>query len=90
MKGKILPGKVLLKKEEETITKAGIIIPVTAKVDDFIGVVVMYNPMEKLPIELNPGDKVKYARHAENDSTKITIDDVNYLLINITDIQYIY
>lgn len=90
MKGKILPGKVLLKKATETITKAGIIIPSTVKIDDYIAVVVMYNPIEKLQVELNVGDKVMYSRHAVTENNKITIDDEEYLLLNVMDIQYIF
>lgn len=90
MEGKILPGKVLLKKATETITKAGIIIPSTVKMDDYIAVVAMYNPIEKLQLDLKVGDKVMYSKHAVNENTKIVIDDEEYLLINVTDIQYIY
>lgn len=91
MKGRILPGKVLIKKDEYTLTPAGVILPSTVKDIENIGTVVMVGEIpEKINIELSIGDKVLYSKFSNNENNKIKIEDVEYMLISITDIQYIF
>tara|TARA_R110000868_G_scaffold103241_5_gene284403 strand:- start:2581 stop:2859 length:279 start_codon:yes stop_codon:yes gene_type:complete len=68
----ILPNPV------EEITKAGIIIPDTAKKKAFVGTVVSTGEgMKDFPMSVKVGDKVVYG----NRYVDLTLDDVEYLLI---------
>lgn len=62
----------------ESKTKAGIIIPDTAKRKAFIGTVVsMGEGMKEFPTTVKVGDRVVYG----NRSVELTLDDVEYLLV---------
>lgn len=62
----------------ESKTKAGIIIPDTAKRKAFIGTVVsMGEGMKEFPTTVKLGDRVVYG----NRSVELTLDDIEYLLV---------
>ena len=85
---KPLADQVLLKKYEdnkEEVTKAGIIIPATAKEDSpamgEVEAVGTSKLIEKRGIK--PGDVVIYAKYS---GTDIKIDGTEYILVSIKDI----
>ncbi len=83
-----LADQILLRKyenKEEEVTKAGIIIPATAKEDSPAMGVVEAVGSDKL-IEkrgIKPGDTVIYAKYS---GTDIKIDGDDYILVSVKDI----
>lgn len=90
MKGRILPGKVLVKKNEN-VTKSGLFLPETSKEGVNIGKVILLGSIpEKMNIDIQEGDEIMFAKHASSDVNKVMIEDEEYLLMNLMDIQYIF
>jgi len=88
LKGKVLPGKVLLKPQEaEEKTASGIIIPDSAKEKPQRGTVVLVGDAKKdEPMVVKPGDVVFYGKYS---GTELAIDGEDYLLLSQQDVLYI-
>lgn len=88
LKGKILAGKVLVEPvAAEAKTASGIIIPDSAKEKPQQGKVVLAGAAKKdETMEVKIGDTVFYGKYA---GTELSIDGVDYLLLNQTDVLYI-
>lgn len=88
LKGKVLPGKILIKPQEaEEKTSSGIIIPDSAKEKPQQGEVVLVGQAKKdEPMVVQKGDVVLFGKYA---GTEINIDDEDYLLMSQQDILYI-
>ena len=75
--------------EKEEKTKSGIVIPDTAKEKPQEGIVEavgsgrILDSGTKVPMELNVGDKVLYARYSGNE---FKLDDIEYLIISEKDV----
>ena len=73
----------------EEVTKSGIVLPDTAKEKPQEGEVVavgsgrMLDSGDRVPIDLNAGDKVLFSKYAGNE---VKIDDVDYLILREMDI----
>ncbi len=83
-----LDKQVLLKKfedDKEEVTKAGIIIPATAKEDaPAMGEVIAVGSSELIKKrQIKVGDVVIYAKYS---GTDIKVDGVEYILVNVKDI----
>ena len=88
LKGKVLAGKILVQPQEaEKKTASGIIIPDSAKEKPQQGKVVLVGTAKKdETMEVKVGDTVFYGKYA---GTELSIDGVDYLLLNQTDVLYI-
>jgi len=88
LKGKILACKVLVEPvAAEAKTASGIIIPDSAKEKPQQGKVVLAGAAKKdETMEVKVGDTVFYGKYA---GTELSIDGVDYLLLNQTDVLYI-
>jgi chaperonin GroES len=88
LKGKVLPGKVLIKPQEaEEKTASGIIIPDSAKEKPQQGTVILVGEAKKdEPMVVSKGDTVLYGKYS---GTDLTIDGEDYLLISQQDVLYI-
>lgn len=88
LKGKVLPGKVLLKPQEaEEKTASGIIIPDSAKEKPQRGEVILVGAAKKdEPMVVGAGDTVFYGKYS---GTEIAIDGEDYLLLSQQDVLYI-
>ncbi|GET30201.1 co-chaperone GroES [Prolixibacter sp. SD074] len=88
LKGRILPGKVLVQPLEAIEkTAGGIIIPDSAKEKPQAGTVVKVgNAKKDEPMEVKVGDTVFYGKYS---GTELQIDNENYLLISQSDVLYI-
>ena len=86
--GRPLAGKVLVKaKEAETKTAGGIIIPDSAKEKPLQGEVIAVGGAKKDEIvEVKVGDNVLYAKYS---GVEISLNGVDYLLLNQSDILFI-
>ena len=73
----------------EEVTKSGIVLPDTAKEKPQEGEVVsvgsgrILDSGDRVPIDLNPGDKVLFSKYAGNE---VKIDNVEYLILREMDI----
>ena len=88
-KGRILPGKVLVRpiKEEE---KQGLIYkPVDViKVKTYAGEVVMVSePLANLPVVLSVGDRIFHSPHS---FVSVTVDNEELRLLNQNEILFIW
>lgn len=88
IKGKVLPGKVLIKPSPaEERTSSGIIIPDSAKEKPQKGEVILIGEAKKDETNVaKVGDTVLYGKYS---GTEINIDGTDYLLMNHSDILYI-
>ncbi len=88
LKGKVLPGKILVKPQEaEEKTASGIIIPDSAKEKPQQGKVMLVGEAKKdEPMVVSEGDVVLYGKYS---GTEINIDDEDYLLMSQQDVLYI-
>jgi len=88
IKGKILPGKVLIKPNPaEEKTSSGIIIPDSAKEKPQKGEVILVGEAKKdEPTVAKIGDTVLYGKYS---GTELNIDGTDYLLMNHSDILFI-
>ena len=88
LKGKVLPGKVLVKPQEaEEKTASGIIIPDSAKEKPQQGKVVLVGEAKTdEPMVVKKDDVVLYGKYA---GTEIQIEGNDYLLISQQDVLYI-
>ena len=88
LKGKVLPGKLLVKPAPaETKTSSGIIIPDSAKEKPLKGTVVLVGAAKKdEAVEVKVGDTVLYGKYS---GTELQIDGEDYLLINQSDVLYV-
>jgi len=90
MKGRILPGKVLVKKVDIT-TKGGILLPESLQAKETIAEIVMVGDMpEKMNITISPKDRIIYSRFVNTDNATLVLEGESYLLLNVNDIQYIF
>lgn len=90
IKGRILPGKILVKKDENK-TKSGLYIPETSDKTINIGTVVLVGSIpEKMNIELEVGDRVMFYPHAASTPNQVELDAQILYLMNLTDIQVIF
>ena len=87
---KPLGDRVVVKPvEKEERTKSGIVLPDTAKEKPQEGIVEAVGPGRildngtKIPIELKVGDKVLYAKYADNE---FKIEEVEYLIVSEKDV----
>lgn len=87
---KPLADRVIIKPAPaEEKTKAGIILPDTAKEKPMQGEVIAVGPGKvtddgkTIPLEVKVGDKVLYGKYS---GTEVTIDDVEYLIMRESDI----
>ncbi len=87
---KPLGDRVLVKPvDKEEKTKSGIVIPDTAKdkpqkgIVEAVGTGRILENGTKVPMELQVGDRVLYAKYAGNE---IKIDDVEYLIVSEKDV----
>jgi chaperonin GroES len=85
-----LGDRVVVKPvEREERTKSGIVLPDTAKekpqegVVEAVGAGRILDNGTKVPVELQVGDKVLYAKYAGNE---FKLDDVDYLVISERDV----
>ena len=79
-----LGERVLVKRvEEKRTTASGIIIPDNAKEKPLNGTVAAISSEVKENGEINEGDTVVFAKYS---GTEITIDNVEYLVMNTDDI----
>jgi chaperonin GroES len=75
--------------EAETTTASGLVIPETAKekpqegIVEAVGTGRILDNGTKVPMELNVGDKVLYAKYAGNE---FKLDDAEYLIISEKDV----
>ncbi|MFW6134439.1 MAG: co-chaperone GroES [Elusimicrobiota bacterium] len=90
MKLKPLGDRVLVKPiEEKEEKKGGIIIPDTAKEKpqegtvEAVGVGRLTDSGERLPMNVNKGDKVLYGKYS---GTEVKIEDKDYLIMREDDI----
>ena len=85
LKIKLLEDRVLVQAAEaEEKTKAGIIIPDTAKEKPQKGIVMSVGPGKKdEPTTVKDGDVVLYGKYA---GTEISIDDEDYMIMRESDI----
>lgn len=73
----------------EEVTKSGIVLPETAKEKPQEGEVIavgngrLLDSGQRIPIDLNVGDKVLYSKYAGNE---VKIDGVEYLILREMDI----
>lgn len=73
----------------EEVTKSGIVLPETAKEKPQEGEVIavgngrLLDSGQRVPIDLNVGDKVLYSKYAGNE---VKIDGVEYLILREMDI----
>ncbi len=80
---------VVLPTPREETTRGGIVLPDTAKEKPQEGKVIAVGPGRKteqgktIPLEVNEGDTVIYARYA---GTEIRLDDKDYLILSERDI----
>jgi chaperonin GroES len=87
---KPLADRILIKAfEEEEVKQGGIIIPDTAKEKPQKGEVISVGPGrltdngERLPMEVNAGDKVLYGKYA---GSEVTIGDDQYIILRESDV----
>lgn len=87
---KPLGNRVLLELvEEETTTPSGIVLPDSAKEKPNFATVVavgegkLLDNGERLPLEVNVGDKVVFEKYA---GTELKVDNKEYLVVKDTDI----
>ncbi len=79
-----LGARVLVRPvEQETVTKAGIVLPDTVKEKPQQGMIEAVGSADALTTDLKVGDKVLFAKYSGNE---ITVDGVDYLLMEETDI----
>jgi chaperonin GroES len=79
-----LGQRVLVKRvEEETTTASGIIIPDNAKEKPLNGTVIAISSEVKEDGEINEGDTVVFAKYS---GSEITLDGIEYLVMNTDDI----
>jgi chaperonin GroES len=90
MKLRPLGDRAVLKPvEKEEKTKSGIVIPDTAKEKPQEGIVEavgsgrILDNGTKVPMELNVGDKVLYAKYS---GSEFKLDDIEYLIISEKDV----
>jgi chaperonin GroES len=90
MKIRPLNDRILvIRTEEETKTKGGIIIPDTAKEKPFQGKVVAAGPGrlddngKRMPLDVKEGDKILFSKYA---GTEIKINGVEHLFMKEDDI----
>jgi chaperonin GroES len=90
MKLRPLGDRAVLKPvEKEEKTKSGIVIPDTAKEKPQEGIVEavgsgrILDNGTKVPMELNVGDKVLYAKYS---GSEFKLDDIDYLIISEKDV----
>src|SRR5438094_10640400 len=80
---------VLRPVDREEKTKSGIVIPDTAKekpqegIVEAVGTGRILDTGQKVPMELNVGDKVRYSKYA---GSEFKPDDVEYLIISEKDV----
>ncbi|MDA3865614.1 MAG: co-chaperone GroES [Salinivirgaceae bacterium] len=88
LKGKVLPGKILIKPQEaEERTASGIIIPDSAKEKPQQGTVILAGEAKKdEPMVASKGDTVLYGKYS---GTELSIDGEDYLLLSLQDVLYI-
>jgi chaperonin GroES len=85
-----LQDRVVLKPvEREEKTKSGIVLPDTAKekpqegMVEAVGTGRILDNGSKVPLELQVGDRVLYAKYAGNE---FKLDDIEYLIISEKDV----
>ena len=85
-----LGDRVVVKPvEREERTKSGIVLPDTAKekpqegIVEAVGTGRILDSGQKVPMELQVGDKVLYAKYAGNE---FKLDDIEYLIISEKDV----
>ncbi len=79
-----LGQRILVKRvAEETTTASGIIIPDNAKEKPLNGTVIAISSEVKEDGEINEGDTVVFAKYS---GSEITLDGVEYLVMNTDDI----
>src|ERR671937_2081144 len=85
-----LGDRVVVKPvEREERTKSGIVLPDTAKekpqegIVEAVGTGRILDNGQKVPMELQVGDKVLYAKYAGNE---FKLDDIEYLIISEKDV----
>ena len=92
VKSKVKPlgDRVLIQPEdEEQTTASGLVLPDTAKEKPQEGVVIaagagrVTDDGKTVPLEINEGDKVLYAKYA---GTEIRLDDEDYLIVSERDV----
>ena len=90
MKLKPLGGRVIVEPiEQEEMTAGGIILPETAKEKPQEGKILAAGPGdrdedgERIPMEVQVGDKVLYAKYA---GTEVKVDGKKLLILKETDI----
>src|SRR3979409_1440065 len=90
MKLRPLGDRVVLKPvEREEKTKSGIVLPDTAKekpqegMVEAVGTGRVLDHGSKVPLELQVGDRVLYAKYAGNE---FKLDDIEYLIISEKDV----
>ena len=89
MKLRPLLDKVVLKKVEAVeTTKAGIILPDSAKEKPEVSVIVAVGPGgmvdgKEVKMEVKVGDKVIYSKYS---GTDVKLDDVEYIVVKQSDI----
>jgi len=88
IKGKVNAGKVLIKPfPAEEKTASGIIIPDSAKEKPQKGEVVKVgDPKKDESVIVKEGDTVLYGKYS---GSELTIEGVDYLLMNQSDILYV-
>lgn len=90
MKIRPLHDRVVVKRWEEEVTSAGIVIPDTAKEKPSKGEVVAVGNGKLLdngqlkPLDIQEGDKVLFGKYA---GTEVKIDGTEYLILNEDDIM---
>lgn len=90
MKGRILQGKILIKKDENR-TKSGLYIPATSEKTINTGTVVLVGVIpEKMNIELEVGDRIMFYPHAATTPNQVEINGEELYLINLGDVQFIF
>ena len=89
LKGNILAGKILVDPiDPADKTKHGLIIPDIAKEQPNIGTVALVGiPKHDEPVEVKVGDKVQFNYFA---GQVITLEGHPYLILNQSDILFIY
>lgn len=83
---KILPNKILVKRViiKKDKTDSGIIIPDVAEEVTFVGEVILVgDTVAKLAEPIKIGDRVMYPPRAFQ---KVRVDDIDYALLNYTDV----
>jgi chaperonin GroES len=80
---------VITPLKQEEMTASGLVIPDTAKEKPQQGEVVAVGPGKRddsgnrVPIELNPGDRILYAKYT---GTEVKLDGVEYIVLAEKDI----